>query len=983
MMKNIYNTLTIKERYNIIADNFENVESDLYSLQYWKNNINIISDASFKEMLKINNYKEKIFTNAIKYNIDENTKKLYMNYLEKENWYQFVAKCFGEFYSNEYIPENDLNKMFSAFFNYSYIIINNYLKDYNILFNKDSFLNNILRQLEDDIFIIANKAIILDINLQSQKNNLQGDTPGQRYNYYINSLSKIKNVYSFFEKYPVLLRKIANVFLNFNNNIIELLDNLKSDYNALCHFFEKDLGNLNNIKFSAGDSHNSGKSVSILNFENVTLIYKPKNLEINLAFENLTKKINEIAKNNILKSPKTLVKEEYSYEEYITYNICQNTKDLEKYYFNFGVLSSVLYYLNANDIHFENIICHQNKPVVVDLETLLQQPWSSRKQPNSVRNILNKSFHRISRTSLFPNEEVSFGKDTNFGIDMSALTGKFKENAIQGSRIVNKNTDFIKYEPALLDFQGAKNMPYDDKKKNYYKEFYNDLLNGFSKGSEILKVLAQNFNENFSEFTNKKLRVIVRNTSQYDNIRNHLNHPDLLENMLDQEKLLENLWGLNVENKVIVKSEYEQLLNGDIPVFFIDSDSNDLYDTLGNKIKEAYEHSPFEYFERYIKNNLTTKDIRAQKQLIYLHSPNFYEDKTNELKHRKTPKSKYKFDFLEESKLIGENIISSAINKDDGYDWIIPVNVIEDNWSTKIMGHNIYDGKAGIFLYFASLKSFYKNRNFEHIYDALCQDIVEIENIDYKNLGLTNENLGYFYALSIVNDYGTNNLKFRKHIKSILVLLEKKDDFSDVNLDYINGIFPLLNALYRYFKKFNDRRYLNVALKIWEDIQDEILKRNWKKSFGHGILGCYYTFDLFKDYMSKNIYEKVMPYLLKKINELESFQKVTWCNGQLGEYIIGITSQSLKCNIDELGLKDESLCHGTMGIIDYLLNINDIERAKRNLNSIIAESKDYGSYKTYDLELWKDVSLYTGLAGIGYQLLRLQYPNEVKSILMI
>ncbi|REH76913.1 hypothetical protein DOS59_07680, partial [Staphylococcus felis] len=182
MMKNIYNTLTIKERYNIIADNFENVESDLYSLQYWKNNINIISDASFKEMLKINNYKEKIFTNAIKYNIDENTKKLYMNYLEKENWYQFVAKCFGEFYSNEYIPENDINKMFSEFFNNSYLIINNYLKDYNILFNKDSFLNNILRQLKDDIFIIANKAIILDINLQSQKNNLQGDTPGQRYN---------------------------------------------------------------------------------------------------------------------------------------------------------------------------------------------------------------------------------------------------------------------------------------------------------------------------------------------------------------------------------------------------------------------------------------------------------------------------------------------------------------------------------------------------------------------------------------------------------------------------------------------------------------------------------------------------------------------------------------------------------------------------------------------------------------------------------
>lgn len=983
MIKNIHKTLTIEERYNIIESNFPELKYNVSSLQNWKNNINIINETSFKEMLKINNYKEKIFTNAIDYNVSKNFKILYEEFLKKERWYQFAVKCFEDFYSNKYTPENDLNKMFVAFFNHSYILINNHLKDYGKLTEKQFFLNNLLRQFENEIFMIANKAIIIDINIQSQDNNLKGETPEQRYNYYIESLSKKKNVYSFFEKYPVLLRKISTAFLNFNNNVIELLSNIKGDYNSFQTFFSKRFGNLKTIEFSVGDSHNSGKSVSILNFENGSIIYKPKNLEINLAFESLVVKINKLAQKDILKVPKTLVKKGYSYEEFITYQTCQTDKELEEYYFRFGFLSSVLYYLNANDIHFENVICHNNKPVVVDLETLLQQPWVSKNQPNSVQNIFNKSFHRISRTSLFPNEEVSFGKDTNFGIDMSALTGNFKEKAIQGSKIVYKNTDFIKYEPALLDFQGAQNIPYEKKKQDYYKKFYKKILFGFSEGAKILNVLSQNFHQNFGEFSNKSLRVIIRNTSQYDNIRRHLNHPDLLEDMLDQEKLLENLWGLSVENKKIIKSEYNQILNGDIPVFFINSSSKNLYDTLDTEIENAYEDSPYEYFEKYIKNNLNKEDIKQQQQLICLHSPDFYKNKTKELSLRTTTESIYKFDFLNEAKLIGDNIIDASINKVDSYDWIIPVNVIDNRWSTKIMGNNIYDGKAGIFLYFAILKNFVKNENYEHLYDALSQDIIEIDNIDYRNLGLTNDNLGYFYALSMVNDYGKWNLKFRKHIKSILVLLEKNSDFSNVKLDYINGVFPLLNTLYRYFEKFNDFRYLNVALKILYDIKDGIFKKDWQKSFGHGILSCYYTINLFKDYMELNVYKEISCYLLKKINELKSSHKITWCNGQLGEYMIGINTHSLNFNIDDIELKDDSLCHGRMGIIDYLLSTNDTERAKMIFNNIIEESKNYRTYKTYDLEFWKDTSLYTGLAGIGYQLLRIQYPNEIKSVLMI
>ena len=34
----------------------------------------------------------------------------------------------------------------------------------------------------------------------------------------------------------------------------------------------------------------------------------------------------------------------------------------------------IIYYLNGNDIHYENLISNNIHPIVVDFETLLQQP---------------------------------------------------------------------------------------------------------------------------------------------------------------------------------------------------------------------------------------------------------------------------------------------------------------------------------------------------------------------------------------------------------------------------------------------------------------------------------------------------------------------------------------------------------------------------------------------------------------------------------
>lgn len=981
MLKNDFNMLTIKERYTVIEKNFNDIKMDLTSLSNWKANLNVISDFNFKEMLKINSYNEKIFTNAINYDINDNIQKLYRDFLKDQRWYQFASKVIQEFSINEYIPEESLNTVFSAFFNKVFISIKRFLEDYELLSSHHHFLNNILSQLESEVFNIANKAIILEINLKSQNQELQGHTSEQRYENYINSFSEKVNVLEFFEKYPVLLRKISILFLNFEDNSIELLKKIKNDYTKITHFFNVNIGKLNYIEFNAGDTHEHGKSVTLLKFENKTFVFKPKNSSINFAFNQLVETLNTMSKHGSIQLPKCLSVENHSYEEFINYEPSENTSDLKQYYYNFGFLSSVLYYLNANDIHFENIICQKNIPIVVDIETLLQQPWISLKQPENMREIFFKSFHRISRTSLFPNEEVSFGKDTNFGIDMSALTGKFKSDAFLGSTIVNKNTDAIKYESTMLNFEGAQNIPYIGNSTDYYNVFYNQLLDGFSEGSIILKELSENFHHYFDCFHNNQIRVILRNTSQYANILNHLNHPDLLENMLDQEKLLENLWGFDIENKVIIKSEHEQILYGDVPIFFINSDSKILCDSIGNNIGEVYDSSPFEYLKMHLKNNLTDSDIKSQKDLLKLHSPNFYKEMKKKFKKREYMDTSSSFNYLEKAKDIATTIINSSIVSDNSYEWIIPVNAIEDKWSTKIMGNSIYDGKAGVFLFFSTIINFIESEDFDNVYNALCEDIIEVDSIDYNNLGLTSEDLGYFYALSLISDYGRNKLKFRKHIKSILNILEKKESFSGCNLDYINGVFPLINTLFRYYKRFDDRRYLDIAIKIFKDNEIDILNKQWSRSFGHGILSCYYTIILLKNHINTTTFNNMIAFIKNQLSNLNKESKLTWCNGSLGEHILGIEKQTLK--LSNIYLKDDSICHGNMGLVDQLISSNEINCACTLLNKVISEEQSNNSYKLFDVPHWKDVSLYTGLSGIGYQILRCKYPGQVDSVLKI
>ena len=97
-----------------------------------------------------------------------------------------------------------------------------------------------------------------------------------------------------------------------------------------------------------------------------------------------------------------------------------------------------------------------------------------------------------------------------------------------------------------------------------------------------------------------KTRVLFRDTNSYASVLSFLYHPDFYEEMLDREKALENLWSNKFSNQGIVASECEQMRLLDIPIFYTDTNINEIYDDFGNHFISLHQFSGYDYFMKYL-----------------------------------------------------------------------------------------------------------------------------------------------------------------------------------------------------------------------------------------------------------------------------------------------------------------------------------------------------------------------------------------------
>lgn len=171
--------------------------------------------------------------------------------------------------------------------------------------------------------------------------------------------------------YPMCFRLLMQSISKLENNIITLFRRLALNQDAIENelFDGVQLGELIDVKVGLSDLHNGGQSVCILKFSNGTkLVYKPRSMAIDAAWNNLLKELCNDSDVFKLSTLRVLDRGNYGF---VTFANWFPAVSIEKYYYNTGVIMCLAALFGATDLHYENIIASGDSPIIVDLETII------------------------------------------------------------------------------------------------------------------------------------------------------------------------------------------------------------------------------------------------------------------------------------------------------------------------------------------------------------------------------------------------------------------------------------------------------------------------------------------------------------------------------------------------------------------------------------------------------------------------------------
>lgn len=994
-----YKSLTINERYTILKENRRIEKENTEALIQWRNDMSLLSEEQFQKMLHYNQYDKKIFSYAIVREPDKDVVELYEKSEIIHSWRSIFEEILNTNISYEkesfWSPDKGFNYIVRHFAKYVEKKLMDSLTGFN--FTKDC-LDGIIYNFTLKLVDMGNKVMIMELNHLRESQNLKGNTSVERFKYFILLFENIEFLKRFYEKYIVLARLYTEISISFVANINKIWEDIKNDKETLKEKFgitEKEFV-LKKVSVGVGDTHNFGKSVTILEFSNgKKIVYKPKNLEINEVFNNLISFLNKTGKIEILKILKSISFKEHGYEEYLEHIICESEHELHRFYVRFGEILALSYIMNATDLHMENLIAYGEYPVLIDLETFIQQPNNF--NDVNINNKISYEFDSVKRTLLL--ESRLRQDEVNEGIDISAINGQ--EYVLDGVLLpINMYTDMAKYEKQKIRVKGAKNLPFSERNSIDIKNYINEIIMGFTKVYDTFEEYKNNpyFKNIINGFSGIRVRHIIRNTDQYDTILRHSLHPEHLTDMLDREKILENMWSSNLYSKFTVSSEINGMRRNDIPFFYKYTNSNSIFNDMD---QENTNYFNVDAYSELVKNihNLCITNRERQKSFIHLalDYQNLISDgkcNCNDITFSQIdmPGKYYIFEYLKKVK-------KYSVKLSDEYAWFAPVLNNYGKWSYDLVDTDLYDGMGGIALivhYFENDKS--NQENIIKSIEKRCSKEMTKIYVKQKNVGFSGI-FGIFHMISFMKESFINQDRITKVINYFYEILEQMID-NEMDNDYLNGTLSIVASLLRLYDKNGKVQNTKLAINYIEKaIENKTLFDGY--GMAHGLMGL--TLMLYKVWKATGIkkYLTLGESLLEKIKEnIYDIKSMSWCRGKVGIalgllQINTIIDSGYKNNfmqeiVDKLHMeicssnymRNDCICHGNLSVGEYFIfryqifkNEEDLRIATKIINMV----KDRKIFRS--LPEVPTFGIFTGEGGLVYEILRLENCDEVPTLL--
>lgn len=132
------------------------------------------------------------------------------------------------------------------------------------------------------------------------------------------------------------------------------------------------------------DPHCGKQFVKRLSLANGSgIIYKPRDISSLSRLSEVIKKLSKYNDFISIKLPECLAKKNYGWVELIHHEPCHTKKQVEAYFHECGQLTALLYLTRTNDIHHENLIASGRHPTLIDGDTIFYPGFQDLFKPTS------------------------------------------------------------------------------------------------------------------------------------------------------------------------------------------------------------------------------------------------------------------------------------------------------------------------------------------------------------------------------------------------------------------------------------------------------------------------------------------------------------------------------------------------------------------------------------------------------------------------
>ncbi|NMG05527.1 type 2 lanthipeptide synthetase LanM family protein [Brasilonema sp. UFV-L1] len=870
---------------------------------------------------------------------------------------------------------------------------------------------------EFSIFRSFHNTPFLHISQQSS------DYSTEQYQKFVHGMMTEK-LLSFFQEYSVLARMMATLADFWVDATFEFIQRLASDWSKIESIFQAELKQVVRVKPALSDSHNQGRTAIALTFDSgLKLIYKPKDLGIEEAYFQFLSWLNQHSGLLPFKLLKVINRSTYGWVECVDHLPCSDKEELERYYQRAGMLLCLVYSLQGTDCTDDNLIACGEYPVLVDMETLIypQVQLSEEQADGTEAHFLGG---RISNSVL----DTGFLPQWQFGPD-----GTYYDVSALGQ--LSKQQESV---PA--------NVPYLDGIYISSKDYVEEIVDGFRQMYQFLieerkAILAPD--SPLKSLAHQNIRFIFRNTIVYSLILEKTLNPKFLRDGVDRSIQLDFLSRvlLSYNSKpdfwLLVLAELQALEQLDIPHFTTRADSDTLTIYPGQTLEKFFRQSGY---QRVISrlSQFCQEDLAQQIGFIRsaLGSFQFGE-------HSYSPSQKVQFNPNEVVCLTSAQMVQQAMaiatklqkwairNSDGSASWItLGYSAQTQQCQFQPMGYDLYNGCTGVALFLAALEKVV-GAGFRDLSLAALLPLRKLLHDSQSNQELAKKigiggatGLGsIIYALVRISQFlhEPNLLQDAKQAASLLtpevISLDKDLDVMAGSAGAILGLLALVettkvDAFLELAIAFGDHLLNNrvkseTGYQTWQTLDGKLLT-----GFSHGAAGIayallrvYQTTDevKFKEAASDAIAYESSVFSTATGNwpdlrPSEPSFMTNWCHGatgiglaRLGSLAILDTSEirqdieTALTTTQHFGISGvDHLCCGNFGRIEFLLQAacqlsrpRLLDEAQKKASLLVSRFEKTDSFADV-----YDPSFFRGIAGIGYELLRLAEPKLLPSVLL-